>query len=509
MLSIIGVLFLVSAVAGYVVFNTHVSAKDVGISPVSSSRTISLDNGDIYDLRLGYVMQEIDGKQERMVAYNGSIPGPTIRVRQGETITIRLTNSTLISTLLHAHGVRVLNDYDGSPLVQREIAPNETFTYHLRFPDAGVFFYHPLVRDDMVQSLGAYGTIIVSPREQSTFSPVNHEAILTLSDLMVNKAGVMAPENEQQTHTLFGRFGNVYVVNGKAKPETLRINPGSVVRYYVLNVANARPFRVSFQGAQMKRIAGDSAPYMYEKDIDELLLGPGERAIVDVFFPSRGTYNLLHRTETETHVLGSVRAEGDLVSPTYVEQFQHQNSAQGVLEEEYLTAQTFLTDTPTRSVRIGRDLGVSGITDALQSASTTPVPVDVVNTRGVLWEDPFGTVNALATPTNTRWVIRDEESGKENMDIVWRFQKGEMVQIRLNNDSDAISALQHPFHVHGNRFIILRRNGIPNTELVWKDTIFVQGGETVDILVDMSNVGSWLMRGRMNSGMMLEYDVVE
>src|SRR3989344_7855084 len=116
-----------------------------------ASQVVELQDGDTYDLVAGFVEKEINGTTQRMLAYNGSIPGPTLKVAQGAEVTINFTNETGMKTLLHSHGVRMDNALDGSQTTQEEMEPGETFAYRLKFPDAGVYWYHPHVREDLQQ----------------------------------------------------------------------------------------------------------------------------------------------------------------------------------------------------------------------------------------------------------------------------------------------------------------------------------------------------------------------
>ena len=95
----------------------------------------------------------------------------------------------------------------------------------------------------------------------------------------------------------------------------------------------------------------------------------------------------------------------------------------------------------------------------------------------------------LATTRDAVWVMRDPASGKENMDIRWAFRLGEMVKIRLANDRTSLHPMPHPIHLHGQRFLVLSQNGVPSTNLVWKDTVLLPVGTTADVLVEMSNPG--------------------
>ena len=109
------------------------------------------------------------------------------------------------------------------------------------------------------------------------------------------------------------------------------------------------------------------------------------------------------------------------------------------------------------------------------------------------------------------WKIVDQGSGKANLDIDWHFRRGDMVKLRVWNDPNALHPMQHPIHFHGQRFLVLAANGVPNRDLVWKDTALVQTGDTVDFLVEMSNPGAWMVHchiaEHLQSGMMFGFRV--
>ena len=138
-----------------------------GLPAAASQRELVLQDGAVIDLTAGPVRKELSGRTLRMFAYNGSIPGPLLRVRQGSTLTVRFTNRLELDSSVHWHGVRVENAADGVPgVTQDPVRPGQSFTYSLRFPDAGLFWYHPHVREDVTQELGLYGGILVEPSRQ-------------------------------------------------------------------------------------------------------------------------------------------------------------------------------------------------------------------------------------------------------------------------------------------------------------------------------------------------------
>jgi FtsP/CotA-like multicopper oxidase with cupredoxin domain len=131
---------------------------------------------------------------------------------------------------------------------------------------------------------------------------------------------------------------------------------------------------------------------------------------------------------------------------------------------------------------------------------------------GIEWEDDMVEVNRLTTPANMRWKLIDRETGAENAAIDWKFRVGDRVKIRLLNEMAGDHPMHHPFHVHGaGRFLVLARDGAVEANLVWKDTVLVRAGETVDILLEVSNPGRWMAHCHIaehhESGMMFSFDV--
>ena len=162
----------------------------------------------------------------RMLAYNGSIPGPTLRVRQGSEITVHVRNDADIEATVHWHGLRLDNAYDGVPHeTQAPIPVGGDFTYRLRFPDAGLYWYHPHIREDYGLDMGLYGNLVVDPVDDDYWPPVNREHVVTLDDVLVED-GRIAPFNvDGPTHVAMGRFGNVMLTAGETEPRRCRPTP--------------------------------------------------------------------------------------------------------------------------------------------------------------------------------------------------------------------------------------------------------------------------------------------
>src|SRR5438045_468353 len=280
------------------------TTETTGLVDVSQPTTIRLHDGDCFDLRIAPVRKNIDGDDLRMLAYNGSIPGPNLHVDRGSEVTVRVSNDGYVDATVHWHGLRLENRYDGVPHETQEPIPvGGTFTYKLQFPDAGFYWYHPHIREDFAQEMGLYGTIIVEPSDPSYWPAVDRQLTLTLDDLLVEGGHIAPFRRSGPTFTAMGRFGNVLLINGDTRfsGEAAR---GEVVRLYLVNTANTRIFNFGVRGARAKLVGGDSGRYERETFVDAVLLAASERAVVDVLFATPGAVRLDHRTPDRVYDLG-------------------------------------------------------------------------------------------------------------------------------------------------------------------------------------------------------------
>jgi len=197
-------------------------AADEPLPNAESHEVIRARDGEMIDLDAELVRRTINGQTFTMYSYNGQYPGPLIEVERGSEIMVRFKNHLADSTSIHWHGIRLENAFDGVDGVTDE------FTYKLKFPDAGIFWYHPHIREDIQQALGLYGNVLV--REPGAKVPANREEILMLQDLLVGDGGLIPFGLESPTHALMGRFGNVVLVNGEPSYR-LSVRRGEVVRF--------------------------------------------------------------------------------------------------------------------------------------------------------------------------------------------------------------------------------------------------------------------------------------
>jgi FtsP/CotA-like multicopper oxidase with cupredoxin domain len=351
----------------------------------------------------------------------------------------------------------------------------------------------------------------------------------------------------------------------------------------------------------MKLVGADSGHYEREEHVDEVLLAPSERVVVDVLFDEPGEFALEHRTPEKTYRLAAIEVVDEPAEPDLAEEFEtlRTHADMAALRERI---ESFVEAPPDKTLsfvaemdEVGPEGGVdTGICacpmdpeiiaswagkcpkcgmklmpapaeteaptafacpmhDDISATWATTCPkcamtlrptgtgkaAEVDETRGtseahgehhahvhehhagdhshdsaqgIEWEDDMVEVNRMTTPANTRWKLVDRDTDAENAEIDWTFRVGDQVKLRLINEMDSDHPMPHPFHVHGaGRFLILARDGVVEPNLVWKDTVLVRTGETVDILLDVTNPGRWMAHCHIaehhESGMMLSFDV--
>jgi len=532
-----------------------------GLPAATRPELLELADGDDLHLRIGPVAKRLGDTTVRMLGYNGSIPGPTLKVRQGSEVVVHVTNDGDLEATVHWHGLRLENKYDGVPHeTQAPVPVGGSFTYRIRFPDPGLYWYHPHIREDYTQEMGLYGNILVVPADPGYWPPAHRDVLLTLDDLLVEDGKIAPFSPAETTHTAMGRFGNVLLVAGQPD-HSLTVKAGEVVRLWLTNTANTRVFNVTLPGARMKLVGGDSGRVEHEEFVSEVLLAPSERAVVDVLFGQPGQLELQHRTPGRTYRLAAITVTGDRATPSLAEESGLLRTAPELaVEREFFD--TWLEALPDKTLALIAEMddisapgpgpvayscpmhpevtsaepgrcpqcGMKLLATALDSQpagrepSAAPHPHGAQDDHGaqgdhghgdgggIEWEDDMVAVNRLTTPANMRWMLVDRDSGAANAAIDWRFTVGDRVKIRLVNEMDSDHPMHHPFHLHGaGRFLVLARDGVAEPNLVWKDTVLVRTGQTTDILFDVTEPGLWMahchIAEHMQSGMMFSFTV--
>jgi FtsP/CotA-like multicopper oxidase with cupredoxin domain len=529
---------------------------------------LELADGDTLHLRVGPVAKRLGNTTVRMLGYNGSIPGPTLKVQQGSEIIVHVTNAGDLDTTVHWHGLRLENRYDGVPHeTQAPIPVGGEFSYRIQFPDPGLYWYHPHIREDYTQELGLYGNILVVPADPDYWPPADRDFVLTLDDLLLEN-GRIAPFSPTETsYAAMGRFGNLFLTSGD--PELrLEARCGEVVRLWLTNTANTRVFNVALPGARMKLIGGDSGRYEHEELVDQVLLAPSERAVVDVLVERPGELFLEHHTPDRAYRLATVTVTEERTASLAAGQFEVLGGA-GELAAERQGLDAWLAAAPDKVLALVAQMDDPAAMPAGTGPTSYACPMhpevtseqpgrcpkcgmkllasrpggqpqggheDMAmhhddaamhhraarNARGaavgdgaadgIEWEDDMVEVNRLTTSATMHWRFLDRTGGADSPTIDWRFRVGDRVKIQLVNEMESDHPMHHPFHLHGaGRFLVLARDGVVEPNLVWKDTVLVRTGQTVNIMFDVTNPGLWMahchIAEHMQSGMMFSFNV--
>jgi FtsP/CotA-like multicopper oxidase with cupredoxin domain len=516
-----------------------------GLPAATPAELVELARGQRFQLRIAPVSKQLGDATVRMLAYNGSIPGPTLKVRQGSEIEVDIVNEGDLEQTVHWHGLRLDNRSDGTHETQAPIPVGGRFSCRVTFPDPGVYWYHPHIREDYAQEMGLYGNVIVEPADPDYWGPAHRELCVTLDDVLLED-GQIAPFSRLETnYSAMGRFGDTLLIAGE--PELrLTAKRGEVVRVYLTNTANTRVFKVALPGARLKLVGGDSGRVEHEEFVEDVVLAPSERAVVDVLFEEPGELMVEHRTPEKTYSLGTVAVADERAVPDLVEPFEILRRA-GELTAERERLAPWLAAEPDKTLAFVAEMEFDAVEGPAvyvcpmhaEVVSEEPghcpscgmklLPAEVVAqagghedhedhahdraaTGGIEWEDDMVDVNRITTPANTRWKLIDRSTDAANHAIQWQFTVGDRVKIRLVNEMDSDHPMHHPFHIHGaGRFLVIARDGAPERNLVWSDTVLVRTGEVVDILLDVTNPGHWMAHCHIaehhESGMMFSFDV--
>lgn len=462
---------------------SSLSREISGLPAAAPSTETVLINNEVYQMNIVPVKKTINGSTIRMYGYNGQIPGPTLRVMQGDMIRINLTNSIDIPATIHWHGIRVNYKSDGTPtLSQKPIQRGESYIYELTFPDQGLYWYHPHLRSDILQELGLYGAILVNTHNE-TINTSENEHILILDDIDMKGNDVDTIESTSN-HALMGRFGNLMLVNGEIDP-TITIQNGPA-RIYFLNAANTRSWKISLDTIPMKVIASDLGFYEKELMANNVILAPGERMLVEINPTNATTFELIHTTPKQERRLATIQIINQTKSTmeNWEAPLEHKEIAQE-LDKKVKAANA----EPDLTLLIFPDL--SNMDHELHYKLMSHEDKEKLD--GIEWEDADHAMNAQTTNRNLRWVIRDKKTGKENEQVQYKVKQGDIKKIRITNSNESMHPMQHPMHLHGQRFFIDTIDGVKNTNRVWKDTVLVPRGSVMDIIVEFSNPGPWML----------------
>jgi FtsP/CotA-like multicopper oxidase with cupredoxin domain len=398
--------------------------------------------------------------------YRGTVPGPELRIRQGESVRIAVENSLGEGTTVHWHGIRLQNVMDGVPgLTQAPILPGERFVYEFTPPDAGTFWYHP--HADSLQQLGRglAGPLIVEEREPVA---VDRDLLWMLQDWRLTLDKQIVPSfGATMDAVMSGRVGNTVTINGKV-PTDLSVRAGERVRLRLINAALARIMALRFQGHRPVIIAVGGQPCdPFEPDGGRVVLGPAMR--IDLMLDMQGD-----------------PGQRFAVVDDYYDGLSYE-----------LTHLAYAGDQPLRSHPL----------DAPLSLPRNPVPepdiggaarIDLYLQGGMAGAgrlSGLGGLGGMMTPGmggGPAWAINGMSmtgDGQAIMPPIATFQRGQSVVLTMRNDT----AWSHPMHVHGYSFRILNRNGVPVPHRQLGDTVLLAPKDVVDCAFVADNPGNWML----------------
>jgi FtsP/CotA-like multicopper oxidase with cupredoxin domain len=385
-------------------------------------------------------------------AYNGSVPGPVLRARQGDRLRVHVANDLIEATTVHWHGIRLPNAMDGVPYItQRPIEPGTGFTYEFTLPDAGTFFYHPHQRSYEQVGRGLAGALIV---EERTPPAVDRDVLWVLGDYRLNAdASVRGGFGNYMDASHAGRIGNTVTLNGRL-PETFRVRSGERIRLRLVNAAPARVFALEFRGHRPWVIALDGQPVEpHEPPGGAVLLGPAMRA--DLILDMTAAPGSRHAVHDGFYR----RLAYNLVDLAYGDEAPLRKSA----GDPPRLADNPLAEPDMRSAERHRIVFTGGMMGDMRGLR-----------RGMAWA-----VNGIANGCG--------DSGLP-FEPLLVLRKGRSYVLDLVNDT----RWHHPIHLHGHAFRVVSRNGRATRHREWLDTVMLEPRERAEIAFVADNPGDWM-----------------
>ena len=388
------------------------------------------------NLRAAETMVELrPGVATKVMAYNDRIPGPLLVARVGDRVIVHFQNDLPETTTIHWHGLRISSEMDGSVMIQDPVPAGGSFTYDFVLPDAGTYWFHPHAATIEQIDRGLYGAIVVTESAPPKFTT---ERVLVLDDIRLDAASQIAPYAYSGHDVMMGRLGNTLLINGQIEPVRGVAPLRSIERWRVISSSTARVFELSVEGAGWRVIASDGGLLPEPYAPGRLVVAPGQRFDLEV------TYNQAVAAATLlVHVVKSGSTE-----PV------------GVPMAEYAIEGEVHDPLP------------------VYPAITLPAIPDVLIEKELrlgAGNDGF-TINGLVG------------GGHAGHDMLEHFSAGVPVKLTIVNEIGSY----HPFHLHGQFFQVVERNGRPANEPGLKDTVLLDAFDRVTLVTAFDNPGRWM-----------------
>jgi FtsP/CotA-like multicopper oxidase with cupredoxin domain len=399
-----------------------------------------------------------EGPQTRVWAYDGTVPGPVLRLRQGEPVRIVVENRLDEDTTVHWHGIRLPNAMDGVPgLTQPPIKPGESFVYEFTPPDAGTFWYHPHADSQQQLGRGLAGALIVEEREPAA---VDRDVLWMLTDWRLDSDAQIAPGfGNAMEAAMSGRIGNTVTLNGTV-PADQPVKAGERIRLRLVNASLARIMALRIEDHRPLVVAIDGQPCdPHEPAYGRLLLGPAMR--IDILLDMQGEPGRRYRVIDDFY-------EGLAYVLTTL-----------AYEEEALQRAQPLGPPPT--------LPRNPLPEPDLAAAERH---ELVLQGGMMGGGMMGGMSSMGS--KAVWAINGTSmtgDGHAGMEPLLTLQRGRSCLLTLRNET----AWWHPMHLHGHSFRLLTRNGLAVPHRQWGDTVLIPPKETVDVAFVADNPGDWML----------------
>jgi FtsP/CotA-like multicopper oxidase with cupredoxin domain len=377
-------------------------------------------------------------------AYNGAVPGPELRFKQGERLRVEVENALGAGTTVHWHGVRLPNAMDGVPnLTQAPIAPNGgKFVYEFDLPDAGTFWYHPHLGSPEQVARGLYGALIVEERNPPA---MDRDVVWVLSDWRLDReARLVESFGNPMDASHAGRIGNTVTVNGAIR-DTFAVRAGERIRLRLINASNARIYAPIFEGHSPRILALDGQPVANLNQ--RVVLGPGMRA--DLALDCTGAPGSRHRV---------------------IDDFYAQRAYE-VLKLEYSA------EKPIRAA-------FEPLPQLAPNPLAAPDLAKAERHRIAFGGGMMGALPSQREHQGLFWTVngRPISEHEHHREPILSLRRGQSYRVELVNDT----AWHHPIHLHGHVFRVLTADH-------WADAVLLDPRSRTEIAFVADNPGDWML----------------
>ena len=409
--------------------------------------------------------------------YDGLSPGPTLRIKQGEELKIRLVNDLRQPTVIHWHGIRLPNAMDGVPhLTQMPVEPGASFDYRFTPPDAGTFWYHSHFLSSEQMARGLAGVLIVEERDPVA---VDRDVALVVNDWRLTNDGAVHPSfGNMHDAMMAGRLGQYITLNSQDTLD-LKVKSNERIRLRIINTANARIFELRIPEHVTRIMAVDGQPCPPEVVPDGVLrLGPGTR--VDLFLdltlkPGASAPILIDDLRGGWLELG--RVVYDSGAPLRAEPLPEPKALPAnPLPQKLDLAGALKLALPLDGGGMGMMMGRGGMMGG--------------GMRGGMGGAGFG--GQGLPPQERIWALAGIASSGHDGPPIFKVERGRTVVLDVANRT----ALPHAMHVHGHHFRNLIGDG-ESHKPYWLDTVIVDPERSERIAFVADNPGKWMIHCHM------------